>query len=146
MNKSSEPREGLELLREILVGAIQRDLDRRVTRAESHSAARVTELQQEMRRRIDVIEAHVQKDADAQRDLASSLEQRVAKLEEAIARAQHDLRQELLHQAKAFLDELHNIRAELLEAIDRELAAFEDDFTEEPVRREPREQQPSPAP
>jgi hypothetical protein len=59
---------GLGQLREILVGAVQRDIERRLTRAESSACARLSEVQQE------------------------SSEQRVAKIEEGVARVQHELR------------------------------------------------------
>lgn len=158
MSKAThESSDSLEQLREILVGSVQRDLERRFTRGESNSAQRVAELQQEVRRRIDVIEAHMKREIDAltgrisgevletkeafralareNREATTALEQRVAKLEEALSRAQHDLRQQILSQAKSFIDELQELRGELKETLDRELGALDVDEEEESVRR-----------
>ena len=113
-----EPKEGLEQVREILVGASQRDLERRLARVESHFAARGNDLQQETRRRMEVIETHLKKETDAlalrveteivdtrdalrafsreHREATSALEQRVVKLEEVVAKQQQALRQQVL--------------------------------------------------
>jgi hypothetical protein len=157
----NETRDGIERVREIVVGAIQRDLERKIAKLESHLGARISELQQEVRRRIDVIEAHLRKEIDAlsarlegelvelkdalraltrdHRETNSASEQRVVKVEESVVRAQHDLRTQILDQAKSFLDELHQMRAEFAETLERELGSFEPEGAEEPMPRESRE-------
>lgn len=154
---SSDMKDGIEQIREILVGAIQRDLERRLARAESHFQARAAELQQEARRRTEVVEAHLKKETDAlssridgdsvetkdslrviareHREAVSALEQRVVKVEEALVKVQHVLRDEMLNQAKSFLDELQALRTELSQTIERELGAL-DLEGEEPGYRE----------
>jgi hypothetical protein len=143
---TSEPSgivDSLAQLREILFGAAQRDLERRLERADVHLAARAHELEQESRRRTEVIEAHIRRETEAltasmERELAersetlraitrehreslTALEQRVAKLEEQASRAQRELRQQLLEQAKGFLDEIQRLRHEFTDALEREL-------------------------
>lgn len=149
MRPSSPPEgaEGLAQLREILVGATVRDLERRVSRAEAHMAARAHELEQEIRRRMEVIESHLRKESDAlaarlerelvqtgesiravtreHRESITAAEQRAGKIEESLARAQRDLRDQLLQQAKAFLDELQQFRREVTETLERELGPSE---------------------
>lgn len=49
------------------------------------------------------------------------LEQRINKLVEALAHAQRELRQQLLDQSKAFLDETQRTRDELFATVTREL-------------------------
>jgi hypothetical protein len=164
----TETRDGIEQVREIVVGAIQRDLERKIGKLETHLSARVSDLQQEVRRRIDVIEAHLRTEIDAlearlerelvelkealrgltrdHRDATSASDQRTVKLEESVARAQHDFRAQILQQAKSFLDELHQMRAEVAETVERELASFEPESAEEPMPRESREARESPAP
>lgn len=148
MSKPAEDK-GLEQLREILVGGMQRDLERRVNRAESHSSIRASELQQDAKQRIDMIEAHVKAEVESlanrlksdrgeAKEAILALEHREANLESTLARMQQELREQLLQQAKVFLDELHRVRAELLEALDRELHAFEDTLEEDPARGEDR--------
>jgi DNA-binding TFAR19-related protein (PDSD5 family) len=158
---SNETRDGIGQVREILVGGVQRDLERRITKLEAHVGARLTELQQESRRRIDVIEGHMGKEIEAlsaridgevvelrdglralareHRESKSASEQRVAKLEDSGAHVQHDLRSQILDQAKSFIDELHQVRDEFAETVERELASFETDGAEESIPREPRD-------
>jgi hypothetical protein len=151
-------KDAMEQIREILVGAMQRELERRISRAETHFGARANELQQDARRRVEVVESHLTKETSAlaarveadsvetkealralgrdHREMTSSLEQRVVKLEEAVAKQQHALRQQLLEQAKSFLDEVQSLRTELIETLERELANLTE-LAEEPSR-EPR--------
>ncbi len=151
-------RENIEQVREILVGPTQRDLERKLQRAEAHLSTRLNEIQQETRRRTDVIEAHLRRELEAlsgrlegelvelreglraftrdHRETSSGADQRVAKLEEAFARAQHETRSEILEQAKTFLDELQRTRSEFTDTLERELSSFESEAEEEPERRE----------
>ena len=145
----------LDKIRDILFGGIYRELDRRLVRANAHLSARVHESEQESRRRIDVLEVHLKKETEAiifrlerefaeinetlrkttheHRDAFSSLEQKIAKVEEARAAGQRELRRQLLDQAKASLDELQNLRKELLATLQQELclAEGEGEFGEE---------------
>jgi hypothetical protein len=140
---SVDPADGLAQLREILVGATVRDLERRLARAELHMSGRSNELEQESRRRMEVIETHLRKESEAltirlerelvqinesiravtreHRESIAAVDQRAAKLEEAIAKAQRDVRDQLLQQAKRFLDELQQLRREVTETLEREL-------------------------
>ncbi len=148
-NVRGERREGLhasgiEQIREILFGALHRELERRLARADAQVAAQSQQLEQTSRRRTEVLEAHVRRETEAltarverelsdlteamrqvgreYRDAIANLEQRVAKVEESSVRAQRDLRNQLLEQAKSFLDELARQRQELLGTLQRELA------------------------
>jgi hypothetical protein len=164
MNTATEPKDGIEQLREILVGAFQRDLERKLARVESHITARVAELQQETRRRIDVIEGHLRKETDAlsarldsemveikeslrglsrdQDASISAVDKRLTKVEEGLSRAQHELRAQIHDQAKEFLDEVQATRKEVTSIVERELASLDGD-TEEARSREPYEAGPS---
>ena len=144
--------DGLAQLREILVGATVRDLERRLARAESHMTARANELEQESRRRMEVIESHLRKESDAlttrlerelmqtneairsvtkeHRESLAAVDQRAAKLEEAAAKAQREVRDQMLQQAKRFLDELQQLRRELMDTLERELGQVDVGFEE----------------
>jgi hypothetical protein len=159
MAASVETKEGIEQVREVLFGATQRDFERRIAKLESHLNARVGELQQEGKRRVDVIEAHFRKEIESlsarlERELLELKEglraltrdyretylasdQRIVKLEEAAVRAQHELRAQILEQAKSFLDELHTTREDFAETLERELGSLEP--PQEPLTRESRE-------
>jgi hypothetical protein len=142
-----EPGGSLVQLREILFGAAQRELERRLARIDAHLAARSQDLDQESRRRVEVLEAHVRKDTEMltarlerelsergdavramgreHRESMSALEQRVARLEETLVHAQRDLRNQMLEQAKSFLDEIRRLRLELNETLEQELGLAE---------------------
>ena len=144
---------GLDQIREILFGAAQREFDRRLARADAHLSARLHELEQETRRRMDVLEAHLRKELEAlanrvtreagdaaetfrkmskeHREAISHLEQQNAKIQESGLRAQRELREQLLEQAKSFLDELQRSRKELLAILQQELGIVEGELTEE---------------
>jgi len=144
---------GLEQIREILYGSSHRELERRLARADAHLVARTRELEQENRRRMDVLEAHVKREteallgrleresaetAEALRKMArdhseavAGVEQKLAKIEESSAQGGREMRQQLLDQAKSFLDELRRLRRELLAAMQRELGLTEGELTEE---------------
>jgi hypothetical protein len=157
MTTSNETRDGIGQVREILVGGVQRDLERRLTKLEANVGARLGELQQEARRRIDVVEGHLRKEVEAlssrlegevvelkdglraltreHRERNSASEQRVSKLEESGAHMQHDLRSQILDQAKSFIDELQQVRGEFVETVERELASFEGEGIEKSTPR-----------
>jgi hypothetical protein len=144
---------GLEQIREILFGALFRELERRLARSDVHMSSRSREIEQEARKRTEVLEGHLRAEigalatrvehafveaADALRNVArenreaiSALEKRIAKAEEAGAVAQRELRNQLLEQAKSFLDELQHVRTELLTTLQEELAAPERELVEE---------------
>jgi hypothetical protein len=133
----------LEQVREILFGAQHRDLTRRLARTDVHFAAMGEEIRREVARRLDLLDSFIRSELEGltrageahrsaqsaglehatreARDGIRSLDQRVAKLEEAMARTQHDFRQQLLDQAKSFVEEVRRARDELGGAIEREL-------------------------
>jgi hypothetical protein len=145
--------DSLAQLREILFGGAQRDLERRLARIDAHLAARAHELEQESRRRTEVVEAHMRRETESlagriQHELAergdtfraitrehresiSALEQRVAAVEDSLSRAHRELRQQLLEQAKAFLDEIQRMRHEFTDTLERELGLAEGALSEE---------------
>jgi len=161
MADSTETKDGIGQIREVLFGAAQREIERRLARVESHFVARLSDVQQESRKRTEVIEAHMRKELDMlalrtqsetaelrdalrestreRRDASAALEQRIAKAEESLSNALHELRQQILDQSKAFLDELQRQRMELTETMERELGSFEVEPPQEATPREPRE-------
>jgi hypothetical protein len=143
---------GLEQVREILYGPQNRNFARRLARTDARISAQAEELGSEMRRRLEVLETHVHKESEAlialmdnqestqtetlntlareSREAIALLEQRVKKLEEGIARAHRDFGQQILDQAKVFIDEVRRMRHELRTAFEHELAAVQDEVDE----------------
>jgi hypothetical protein len=144
---SASDTERLEKVREILFGAIHRDIDEKMVRAGSLVAERVHDLEQEQRRRTQVLEAYLKKEAEAlagrseqqraesaealrtltreQHDVNARLERRIAELEKTNAEGLRQLRRELLEQAQSFLDELKELRKEMLFTATHEVARGE---------------------
>jgi len=144
---------GLEQVREILFGASFRELERKLARSDVHTSTRSREIEQEARKRTEVLEAHLRAEIGAlvsradqgfsdaaeavrnitreDREAVSALEKRIAKAEEAGIVAQRELRNQLLAQAKSFLDELQKLRAELIATLRDELWASGGELTEE---------------
>lgn len=145
---------GLEQVRELLFGAIYRELEWKLSRAEGNLSTRSEELQQEAKRRIEALEAHLAKEIESvvarierehtsqvdalarvgreHREQIATLEERVEKLEQAMVRAQRETRQELLTQTNRFLDEIHRSRNELKSLLDREVALLHGEDPELP--------------
>jgi hypothetical protein len=141
-------RVGLEQVREILFGAAHRDFEQRLGKFSAQISGRYHDLEQEHRRRTEVFEAHLKKETDALatrverqhteaieslrglsregREANAQLERRITKLEEASADGLRELRHQLLEQANSFLDELKNLRREMLATIENELGPAED--------------------
>lgn len=169
MSNASDNKDSIEQIRDLIVGPTQRDLERRVSRLDSHFSARLGELQVEARRRLEVIEMHLRKETEAlsnrldgelvetkeairsltrtQHESTVAFEQRISKLEESLLRTQHELRAQILEQAKSFIDELQHTREEFSETVERELGSLEFEPAEESQSREqPHEASASPAP
>jgi hypothetical protein len=130
---------GLERVREILLGGILVELDRRLSKLEHYITTRSSDVQHDARQRTDVLEAHVKKEVDAvaaratrdsadinnllrearheQRDSFVQLEQRISRIEERleaqVARIERDTREQLLAATKNFFEELAQLRGQL---------------------------------
>jgi hypothetical protein len=144
---------GLEQLREIVFGASYRELERRMVRASALTAVRIQQLEQRTERRVAVLEAHFRGELETltarnergfteasdalralsqeHREAVDKLTQRVTKGEDTSVRGLRDLRQELLEQAKASLDEVQRLHRELLARLRHELDLAEGEFVEE---------------
>jgi hypothetical protein len=151
------PRQGitassLEQVQEILVGPQLRELARRLARIDAGGAAQVEDCRTEIRRRLDALEIHLRGEADAMggriessrlaqldalgslaremRDSIGLFEQRIQRLEEALARAQRELQRQILDQAKTFIEEVGRTRDELRSTVEREIAVTQGEVLE----------------
>lgn len=143
----------LEQIREILFGPMYRELERGLLRVDAHLVTRARELEEETRRRTEVLETHVKNETAAiasrlerefgeigetlrkisreHRDAIAGLEQKLAKLEESAAKSNRELRHQFLEQAKSFLDELQRLRKELFATLQQELSLADREFVED---------------
>jgi hypothetical protein len=144
---------GLDQIREILFGPMYRELERGLLRLDAHLATRARDLEEQSRRRTEVLESHLKNETAAisarldrelselgeslrkigreQREAIAGVEQKLAKLEESGARNDRELRHQLLDQAKSFLDEVQRLRKELFATLQQELGLVEREGAED---------------
>jgi hypothetical protein len=144
---------GLEHIREILFGPMYRELERGLLRLDAHLVTRARDLEEESRRRTEVLESHLKSETAAisarldrelseigetlrkigreQREAIAGVEQKLAKLEECGARNDRELRHQLLEQTKSFLDEVQRLRKELFATLQQELGFAEREVAED---------------
>lgn len=126
----SDERGNLERVREILFGARSRDVDQRVARLESRLASEMSLVREELRRRFAELETHVRgeiealagrldEEATARVDAATTLEQRVNRVDESSARGQRDLRRQILDMTRELGSQINRAREELFAALDQ---------------------------
>lgn len=154
--KSTESEDGIDRVRQILLGDVVAELERRLARLDYLITHRNQEVQHDVRNRTDVLEAHVRKELQAQaahaghengeltaalraareehREGITHIEQRLTRIEErleaSIARVERETREQLLAQAKSFIEELERTRNQLRVAIARELGLEPESFEE----------------
>ena len=142
----------LEKVRDILFGSQMREVDRRFMRLEERIAKETGELKEDIKRRLDALEAYTNKEADAlagrirqeqserldahaglSRELAltaGSFERRSAALDEQLARAQREIRQAILEQQQRLSDEIRAKIDDVLVALARETRELRTDKTD----------------
>lgn len=156
VEKSADKADGIDRVREILLGDVVAELERRLTRLDYLIVHRNQEVQHDVRARTDVLEAHMKKELhaygarvsqdashlndvvratrDAVRDGLARIDERLTRVEErldgAIARVDREAREQLLAQAKMFIEELERVRNELRAALMREIGGEPESFDE----------------
>ena len=142
----------LEKVRDILFGNQMREVDRRFARLEERLSKETRDLKEDIKRRLDALEAYANKETDAlgtqirqehadrveantrlARDLADTagtFERRSAALEEQLARSQRELRQQMLEQHHRLSDDLKERIDEVLAALARETHELRSDKTD----------------
>ena len=134
--ENSQPKEGLDQVREIIVGAQLRELERKIARLESRASNDVEDLRKEITRRLSDLEAYVRGEveglsarvddernarleADAQqgkelRETAATIELRTNRIDDAGTRGLREMRRMVLEQSKSLLAEVGRARDELI--------------------------------
>lgn len=144
---------GLDQIREILFGPMYRELERGLLRLDAHLVTRARDLEEESRRRTEVLESYLKNETAAisarldrelseigdtlrkigqeHREAIAGVEQKLAKLQESAARNDRELRHQLLERAKSFLDEVQRLRKELFATLQQELGLAEREVAED---------------
>ena len=139
----------VDKIREIIFGGHMRDYDQRFLRLEARLVKDGADLREETKRRFDVLEMFIKREFEAlserlqieQRhreesvqglsraltETGQALEGKLLQLDEHSARAQRDLRQQILDQSRSLSDEIHQKHAEMSTAVEREVANLNQD-------------------
>lgn len=142
----------LEKVRDILFGSQMRDVDRRFLRLEERIVKETRDLKDDIKRRLDALEAYINKEADAlgaqirqehgervdaharlSRELAETagaFERRSAALDEQLAKGQREIRQMILEQQQRLSEEMRAKVDEVLAALARETQELRSDKTD----------------
>jgi DNA anti-recombination protein RmuC len=139
----------VDKIREIIFGGHMRDYDQRFLRLEARLVKDGADLREETKRRFDVLEMFIKREFEAlaerlqieQRhreeqvqglsrtltETGQALEGKLVQLDEHSARAQRDLRQQILDQSRSLSEEIHQKHAEMTTAVEREVANLNQD-------------------
>jgi hypothetical protein len=142
----------LEKVRDILFGSQMRDVDRRFARLEERIARETRDLKEEIRRRLDALEAYARQESEALADqvrheqgerteadarlareladAARTVERRTAALEEQVSKGQREVRQQMLEQHQRLSDDTRQKIEEVLAALAREAHELRNDKTD----------------
>ena len=142
----------LEKVRDILFGGQMREVDRRFLRLEERLVKEPRDLKDDIKRRLDALEAYINKEADAlggqirqehgeridaharlSRELAETtgaFERRSAALDEQLAKGQREIRQMLLEQQQRLSEEMRTKVDEVLAVLARETDELRSDKTD----------------
>ncbi|MGZ3422828.1 MAG: hypothetical protein ACXVEF_37510 [Polyangiales bacterium] len=133
-------RNGLDEVREILVGGQLRDLERKIARLEARFGGEVDDFRKEIGKRLSDLEAYVRGEVEAlssrlddernarveaqaqqakeARETASTLELKTNRLDEAGSRGLRDLRRQMHEQSKSILDEVARTKNEIVSLLE----------------------------
>jgi DNA anti-recombination protein RmuC len=139
----------IDKVRDILFGVQMREYDKRFARLEERLAKDTAELRDDVRRRLTALEQYVHQEVEALGDRLSAeqgarldgekslgaelreteraFEKRTAALDDQSARAQRELRQQLLEQAQRLSDEIQQKHQELLGEVGRASGELRDE-------------------
>ena len=142
----------LEKVRDILFGNQMREVDRRFLRLEERILKETRDLKDDIKRRLDALEAYTNKEADALAgqirqehgerveagarlarelaDTAGAFERRSAALDEQMAKGQRELRQAILEQQQRLSEEMREQIDQVLAALAREAHELRSDKTD----------------
>ena len=133
----------LDQIRDILFGAVVRDTDKKLARLEERLLKEQEDLKEDVRHRFESLEVFVKKEMESLaerlqaghytrdealraltqelKDVVSGFEKRTTQLDEQAAKAQRELRQQILDQSKTLRDEYRGQYRQLSEAVGRAL-------------------------
>lgn len=145
----------LDKVRDILFGGQVREFDRRFARLEERLVRETNELKEDVKKRLEALESYTRREAESLsqqiraehedrlqsngnlgrelKDTAMALERRAAGLDEQLAKAQRELRQQLLEQHQQLSDDMRRKVEDVLATLARETAELRGDKADRAV-------------
>ncbi len=139
----------IDKVRDILFGVQMRDYDKRFARLEERLLKETSDLKDDVKKRLASLEQYVKQEVDALgdrlssehagrtddvkdlgqqlRESAKAFEKKTAAMDDQSAKAQRDLRQQLLEQQQRITEEMQQRHHELLEALSRDSGELRDE-------------------
>jgi len=142
----------IDKVRDILFGGQMREVDRRFARIEERLTKELADLRDDLRKRLDTLDAHVRRENDALADLlkaertdrtdahgalsgelkeqARTHERRASAIDDQLTKGHRDLRQQILEQHQQLSDEIRQKADEILATLAREAQQLRSDKTD----------------
>jgi DNA anti-recombination protein RmuC len=139
----------IDKVREILFGVQMRDYDKRFARLEERILKDTSELKDDVRKRVDALEQFVRQEfetlgqrlsseragredavkglGEQHRDATQAFEKKTAAIDDQLARAQRELRQQMLDLQKELSDEILQRHQEMLSTLTRDSSELRDE-------------------
>jgi chromosome segregation ATPase len=150
--KPPETGASIDKVRDILFGGQMREVDRRFARIEERLTKELADLRDDLRKRLDTLDAHVRRENDALADLLKAErtdrtdahgalssemkeqgrthERRASALDDQLTKGHRDLRQQILEQHQQLSDEIRQKAEEILATLGREAQQLRSDKTD----------------
>lgn len=142
----------LDKVRDILFGNQIREVDKRFARLEERLIAELVNVRDETRKRLDALENYIRQEVDSlterlkkeqvereavvrslseeNKNINSSLENKIAQFDEQTTSRQRELREHILNQSKSLQDDLQQKYEEILALLKRETQELQKDKTD----------------
>ena len=139
----------IDKVRDILFGVQMREYDKRFARLEERLLKETSDLKDDVKKRLAALEQFVKQEVDALgerlstehagrtddvkdlgqqlRETSKAFEKKTATMDDQSAKAQRDLRQQLLEQQQRLTEEMQQRHHELLEALSRDAGELRDE-------------------
>ena len=139
----------IDKVRDILFGVQMRDYDKRFARLEERLLKETSDLKDDVKKRLAALEQYVKQEVDALgerlstehagrtddvkdlgqqlRETSKTFEKKTAAMDDQSAKAQRELRQQLLEQQQRLTEEIQQRHHELLEALSRDAGELRDE-------------------
>ena len=158
--KTEKKKEGIEVpedgnidkIRDILFGSQSRDFERRFSRMEERMAGEVSDMREDIRKKLDTLEEYIKSEvkslterlsseqnsradavknlSDDLKDLSHNFDKKVTAINEQSAKSESEFRQQLMAQSKNLSEEIHKKHNDALNSLDREAGKIRDEKTD----------------